>query len=239
MTVEDTVQVAPERPAWPHLSTRPASIVNDEMWRGYGRLPLDLMVTAPLPSMPLDELMALEPGALLTSATRVSDEVTLRVGDVFLANVALEPAGSVLAARINDFAPTRVKAPWRRPGMPQSVDLQRDSVKKHSETEALEPESSNAAPTEAAPLSGGSDTLQSIRVQMALCFGTRRLMLQEALQWIEGDLVTLDQGLRSPFQILVKDRVVGEGALIIVEGAYALRLTRRAQGTGSLPMRFG
>jgi flagellar motor switch/type III secretory pathway protein FliN len=77
-----------------------------ERWGAYAEVEARLSVDVPLPRLSLKELLAMKPGTLLKSDWQLSQDVSLRVGDVFLAFVSCEPAGEKLGVRINGFDQT-------------------------------------------------------------------------------------------------------------------------------------
>ncbi|SFS09104.1 Type III flagellar switch regulator (C-ring) FliN C-term [Granulicella pectinivorans] len=82
------------------------SPLSKERWGAYAEVEARLSVEVPLPRMSLKELLAMKPGTLLRSDWQISQDVSLRVGDVFLAFVSCEPAGDRLGVRINGFDQT-------------------------------------------------------------------------------------------------------------------------------------
>ena len=77
--------------------------MSKERWSAYADVTARMSVLIPLPSLSLNELMALKPGTMLVSLCQITQDVPLLVGDVFLANVSCEPAGERLGVRINGF----------------------------------------------------------------------------------------------------------------------------------------
>ncbi len=77
--------------------------LSKERWGAYAEVEARLSVDVPLPRMSLKELLAMKPGTLLRTDWQISQDVSLRVGDVFLAFVSCEPAGERLGVRINGF----------------------------------------------------------------------------------------------------------------------------------------
>jgi flagellar motor switch/type III secretory pathway protein FliN len=77
--------------------------MSKERWASYADVEARLSVEVELPRLSLKELLEMKPGTLLRSARHMSQDVSLVVGDVFLAFVSCEPAGERLGVRINGF----------------------------------------------------------------------------------------------------------------------------------------
>jgi flagellar motor switch/type III secretory pathway protein FliN len=80
--------------------------MSKERWGAYAEVEARLSVEVPLPRLSLKDLLGMKPGTLLKSDWQISQDVSLRVGDVFLAFVSCEPAGDRLGVRINGFDQT-------------------------------------------------------------------------------------------------------------------------------------
>lgn len=74
-----------------------------ERWSAYAEVEARLSVEVPLPRISLKALLEMKPGTLLRSDWQIAQDVSLVVGDVFLAFVSCEPAGERLGVRINGF----------------------------------------------------------------------------------------------------------------------------------------
>ena len=77
--------------------------MSKERWLAYADVEARLSVEVPLPRISLKALLEMKPGTLLKSDWHMSQDVSLVVGDVFLAFVSCEPAGERLGVRINGF----------------------------------------------------------------------------------------------------------------------------------------
>ena len=98
------------------------------------------------------------------------------------------------------------------------------------------------APTGSAEINPGSFTASSlvmdIRLQIHVRMGRAQLSLREITELGNGSVVELDGSVDDPVEILVNDRIVAEGELVIVEGKYGVRVTRIANG-GDSPVDIG
>ncbi|MGH9616639.1 MAG: FliM/FliN family flagellar motor C-terminal domain-containing protein [Acidobacteriaceae bacterium] len=102
-----------------------------------------------------------------------------------------------------------------RPAAPQQADLPRGS----------EP---NAVPSE-----WGNkqrlDLLLDIELEATLRFGSLEMPLREVLELGPGDVLPLDRHVREPVDLVVGDRIVARGEVVLVSGNFALHVTEVAE----------
>ncbi|MGA3089078.1 MAG: FliM/FliN family flagellar motor switch protein [Terriglobales bacterium] len=67
--------------------------------------------------------------------------------------------------------------------------------------------------------------LLDVGLDVKLRFGTRRMMLRDVLALSAGVVVELESKLRSPVDLLLDDRLIAQGEVVIVDGKYGLRIT--------------
>jgi flagellar motor switch protein FliN/FliY len=84
------------------------------------------------------------------------------------------------------------------------------------------------APVEAAPTSS-RDLLMEIELDATLQFGSRELPLKEVLALSLGDVLELNRHVNEPVDLVVGDRIVARGEVVIVEGNFALLVTEVAE----------
>jgi flagellar motor switch protein FliN len=179
-------------------------------WDAYAKFPVDLSVSFPLEEITLSHLAQLRPGIVLRSSWPAAEDIPLSTGDVFLANVSFEPAGTRLGVRLNGFAPRPVP-----------------SVKRQAPPDATEEQEASVAQA--------LDTLKDLRVSLSVCVGTVQVQVEEILQWAVGDTIPLDRPANAPVNLLLKDRIVAGGNLVLVAGFYAVQLTGVAPRSRRLP----
>lgn len=80
----------------------------------------------------------------------------------------------------------------------------------------------------AAP-SGNFDLLLEIALDATLRFGSRALELRELLELGPGDVVELDRHLTDPVDLIVGDKIVARGEVVLVNGNFGLRVTEVAE----------
>ncbi len=78
---------------------------------------------------------------------------------------------------------------------------------------------------------GGASTLalmNDIELEATLQFGSRELTLREVLDLGPGDVIELDRHISEPVDLVVGDRIVARGEVVVASGNFALRITEVA-----------
>jgi flagellar motor switch protein FliN/FliY len=70
--------------------------------------------------------------------------------------------------------------------------------------------------------------LNDIELEATLQFGSRELALREVLELGPGDVVELDRHITDPVDLVVGDRIVARGEVVVANGNFALRITEVA-----------
>jgi flagellar motor switch protein FliN len=74
----------------------------------------------------------------------------------------------------------------------------------------------------------GVDLLCDIELDATLQFGSRDMPLREVLELGPGDVIELDRHVSDPVDLVVGDRIVARGEVVVVDGNFALRITQVA-----------
>ena len=69
------------------------------------------------------------------------------------------------------------------------------------------------------------DVVMDMEIEAALHFGTANMLLREVLALGPGDVVELDRHVSEPVDLVVGDRIVARGEVVVVNGNFALRIT--------------
>jgi flagellar motor switch protein FliN len=96
---------------------------------------------------------------------------------------------------------------------------------------AAPPAAARAAAPPPAPLpvlSAGVELLLDVELEAALRFGCRELPLGEILDLGPGDVVQLDRNVADPVDLIVGDKIVARGEVVLVDGNFGLRVTEVA-----------
>lgn len=73
------------------------------------------------------------------------------------------------------------------------------------------------------------DLLLEVELDAAVRFGSRELELRELLELGPGDVVELDRHLSDPVDLIVGDKIVARGEVVLVNGNFGLRVTEVAE----------
>ncbi len=93
---------------------------------------------------------------------------------------------------------------------------------------AKPPVAAPAPPHGAAVLSPGIELLLDVELEAALRFGCREMPLGEILELGPGDVVQLDRHVSDPVDLIVGDKIVARGEVVLINGNFGLRVTEVA-----------
>jgi flagellar motor switch protein FliN/FliY len=79
-----------------------------------------------------------------------------------------------------------------------------------------------------AGMSSGVELLLDVELEATLRFGCRELPLTEVLELGPGDVVELDRHVNDPVDLIVGDKIVARGEVVLVNGNFGLRVTEVA-----------
>lgn len=85
-----------------------------------------------------------------------------------------------------------------------------------------------AEPAPTAGLRPGIELLLDVELEASLRFGCREMNLGELLDLGPGDVVELDRHIADPVDLLVGDKIVARGEVVLVNGDFGLRVTEVA-----------
>ena len=77
-------------------------------------------------------------------------------------------------------------------------------------------------------LSPGIELLMDVELEATLRFGCREMPLGEILELGPGDVVQLDRHVSDPVDLIVGDKIVARGDVVLVNGNFGLRVTEVA-----------
>ncbi len=99
-----------------------------------------------------------------------------------------------------------------------------------SATEAVPSVSSSRPAVSPVPtgISPGVELLLDVELEATLRFGCRELPLGEILDLGPGDVVELDRHVADPVDLIVGDKIVARGEVVLVNGNFGLRVTEVA-----------
>jgi flagellar motor switch protein FliN len=87
------------------------------------------------------------------------------------------------------------------------------------------PEPAPVPPSPPSALSPGLELLLDVELEAALRFGCCEMPLGEILDLGPGDVVQLDRQVSDPVDLVVGDKIVARGEVVLVNGNFGLRVT--------------
>jgi flagellar motor switch protein FliN/FliY len=69
------------------------------------------------------------------------------------------------------------------------------------------------------------DFILDIPLQVKVEVGRTRMMIQELLQLGKGSVIELNKMLGEPFEVMVNDKLVARGEVVVVNDRFGIRLT--------------
>ncbi|MGD0798362.1 MAG: FliM/FliN family flagellar motor switch protein [Acidobacteriaceae bacterium] len=81
----------------------------------------------------------------------------------------------------------------------------------------------------AAAAKSARDLLLEIELDATLRFGSRELALKDVLALGPGDVLELNRHAAEPVELVVGDRIVARGEVVVVSGNFALLVTEVAE----------
>jgi flagellar motor switch protein FliN/FliY len=84
------------------------------------------------------------------------------------------------------------------------------------------------SPARGPVLGPGIELLLDVELEASLRFGCREMPLGEILDMGPGDVVQLDRHVSDPVDLIVGDRIVARGEVVLINGNYGLRVTEVA-----------
>jgi flagellar motor switch protein FliN/FliY len=70
-----------------------------------------------------------------------------------------------------------------------------------------------------------SNAMLDVEIETSLQFGSSQMRLRDVLALGPGDVVELDRHIGAPIDLIVGDRVVARGEVVVAKGNFALRIT--------------
>jgi flagellar motor switch protein FliN len=91
-----------------------------------------------------------------------------------------------------------------------------------------DPAAGSCEPASSSALSPGLELLLDVELEASLRFGSREMPLGEILDLGPGDVVELDRHVADPVDLIVGDKIVARGEVVLINGNFALRVTEVA-----------
>jgi flagellar motor switch protein FliN/FliY len=178
--------------------------------------------------------------AALLEAPLMGDGADQKAGwGELLREVADAACGELLAAsgkkcRVEKFEPSTGESSASHAFQLKSGErawtiLVRDEVRapEAAKAEAAKPAAPPVTPAESTANSG-IELLLDVELDAALRFGCREMQLGEILEMGPGDVVQLDRHVSDPVDLIIGDKIVAHGEVVLVNGNFGLRVTEVA-----------
>jgi len=111
-----------------------------------------------------------------------------------------------------------------RPPKPAKAEAPKAAPVNAGQQQAPPPPPPPAAP----PLNPGIELLLDVELEASLRFGCREMPLSDILDLGPGDVVQLDRHVSDPVDLIVGDKIVARGEVVLVNGNFGLRVTEVA-----------
>jgi flagellar motor switch protein FliN/FliY len=66
--------------------------------------------------------------------------------------------------------------------------------------------------------------LLDVDLPVSISFGKTRLPMKEVLKLTTGSIVELDRDVNDPVEVLVNQRLIARGEVVVVEGNYGVKI---------------
>ena len=86
-------------------------------------------------------------------------------------------------------------------------------------------ESTEATPKEIKSEIKNLDMLLDIKLQLRVRIGSKIMLLKDVISMDIGSIVELNQLAKEPLDILIEDKKIGEGEVVIVDGNFGIQIT--------------
>jgi flagellar motor switch protein FliN/FliY len=111
-----------------------------------------------------------------------------------------------------------------RAAEPEEKAAAEPAVNAASRPEASAPNHADAPPA----VTPGVELLLDVELEATLRFGCREMPLGEILELGPGDVVQLDRHISDPVDLIVGDKIVARGEVVLINGNFGLRVTEVA-----------
>jgi flagellar motor switch protein FliN/FliY len=97
-----------------------------------------------------------------------------------------------------------------------------------AEDTAQESTGGEGVPKQPVATDGVLGLLCDVELDATLQFGSRQMALRDVLELGPGDVIELDRHVSDPVDLVVGDRIVARGEVVVASGNFALRITEVA-----------
>jgi flagellar motor switch protein FliN/FliY len=87
------------------------------------------------------------------------------------------------------------------------------------------------APQQGAPSARGLEFLSGIELEACVELGRTTMSIGKVLELGPGSVVQLDKMLGDPVELMIKDRLIARGEVVVVDDRFGLRITEVVAGS--------
>ena len=160
--------------------------------------------------------------ARVIEAGQLDEAMVRELWSGILASVASRLGGKAFAAPA--AGPPGEPCVLRLGGAALQLSLAVESAPEGTESRPVIPASPPPNPGNA----GNFDLLFEVELDASVRFGSREMELKDLLELGPGDVVELDRQVADPVDLVVGDRIVARGEVVLVNGNFGLRVTEVA-----------
>jgi flagellar motor switch protein FliN len=104
----------------------------------------------------------------------------------------------------------------------------RDAGKAPASSEAAAAQDRSGGQVEKLLRQGNLDLLMDVELPVMLRFGKRQTTLREVLDLATGAVLELDREIQEPVDLVLHEKIIARGEVVVVDGNYGLRVTEVA-----------
>ena len=71
----------------------------------------------------------------------------------------------------------------------------------------------------------GLELVMDVEVPVSVRFGKKQMLLEEILKLGQGSFIQLDRAVEDPVELLVNQKLLATGEVVVIDGRYAIRIT--------------
>jgi flagellar motor switch protein FliN/FliY len=102
----------------------------------------------------------------------------------------------------------------------------------NTEQSQVEHEAAVISPEPASSVSHAAPLLLGVKLPIRVLLGRTQLCLRDVAELGNGSVVELDCSPNDPVEVIVNDKIIAHGEVVVVGGNYGVRITR-IEGTGT------
>ncbi len=102
---------------------------------------------------------------------------------------------------------------------PESVPFENVETDRETTTQAPSDYTQSQAPT------GNLDLIMDVDLDVKIRIGEKNMLIKDILKLKEGSIIELEKNIEEPMEILINDKVVAKGVVVVVGGRFGVKIT--------------